>query len=157
MTRRGVSHYNTLRAPLTDDLGDTQSIKAEFARRLQGAMIQKGWNQSELARRASERLPRPSPGQKRHHLIGRDLVSHYIRGKMLPGPVVLEAIASALGLKPSDLMPAGVPAVRAPADVIPLEMRGLPDGRLYLRVNRAVSQENAMKIMAILADEDRGR
>ena len=37
-----------------------------------------------LARRATERLPAPMPGQKRGHAIGRDLVSHYVRGAMLP-------------------------------------------------------------------------
>ncbi len=153
--RRGVAHYNTLRgaSPPSAEL-DSNSIKAEFARRLQTAMVAKGWNQSELARRATDSLPRPAPGQKRGHAIGRDLVSHYVRGAMLPGPANLEALAKALSVRPVDLMPAGVPQVGG-GEPAPFEMKGMPDGRMYLRISRTVSQDTAMKIMAILADEDR--
>lgn len=151
--RRGVSHYNTLTAgPPAADV-DAASIKAEFARRLQTAMVAKGWNQSELARRATDFLPRPAPGQKRGHAIGRDLISHYVRGTMLPGPINLEALAKALGVRTIELMPAGVPQVGG--EPTPFEMKGLPDGRMYIRISRTVTQDNAMKIMAILADEDR--
>lgn len=91
MSRNGISHYNILAAPAEDSgMGGTASIKAEFARRLQTAMVGRGWNQSELARRASECLPKPAPGQTRGHAIGRDLISHYVRGAMLPGPSNLE-------------------------------------------------------------------
>ena len=152
--RRGVSHYNTLNAggPPSAEM-DAASIKAEFARRLQTAMVAKGWNQSELARRATEYLPRAAPGQKRGHAIGRDLISHYVRGTMLPGPANLEALSKALGVRAIELMPAGVPQVSG--EPTPFEMKGMPDGRMYLRVSRTVSQDAAMKIMAILADEDR--
>lgn len=130
---------------------DATVLKHAFAKNLQAAMIRKGWNQSELARRASERLPRPAPGQKRGKAIGRDLISHYIRGLMLPGPANLEAIAEALGVKSGDLMPAA-----GHLEQTPFEMRGTQDGRMYLRIARTVNQETAMKIMAILAEEDRG-
>lgn len=154
MARRSVVHYNTLKAAPPKEVPlDPDSVKAEFARRLQTAMVARGWNQSELARRATERLPAPMPGQKRGHAIGRDLVSHYVRGAMLPGPVNLEALAAALGIRPNDLMPAGVPA--AGVETSPFKMRGLPDGRVYIRISRTVRQDTAMKIMGLLADEDR--
>lgn len=152
MGRRPIAHYNTLQAPIANGDLNAENIKAEFARRLQAAMIEKGWNQSELARRASALLPKPEKGQKRGADIGRDSVSHYMRGKMLPLPLYLEAISKALGVSPADLMPARTPTA---APTGPFEMKGLPDGRVYLRVSRTVRQEAAMKIMAILADEDR--
>jgi transcriptional regulator with XRE-family HTH domain len=155
MSRPGVSHYNMLdtgpRAPV--EPGDTAAIKAEFARRLQTAMVAKGWNQSELARRATEHLPKPAAGQKRGHAIGRDLISHYVRAAMLPGPTNLEAMAKALGVKSADLLPAGVPS--ASGEAAPFEVRGMADGRLYLRIARTVSAETGMKILALLAEEDR--
>lgn len=151
--RRGVSYYNLGGAsPPAGEL-HTDDIKAEFARRLQTAMVAKGWNQSELARRASARLPRPAPGQKRGHAIGRDLISHYVRGVMLPGPVNLAALAQALGVTERDLMPAGAPQVQA--DPTPFEMRGLQDGRMYLRIHRTLRAATAMKIVELLAEEDR--
>lgn len=160
MGRSAFSHYNFLggdMAPVPTLTGgvrmDSQDIKDEFARRLQTAMMRHGWNQSELARRASECLPKPEPGQKRGHEIGRDLISHYVRGKMLPLPVNMAALAKALGVKPEDLMPSGVPSVGGASS--PFEMKGLPDGRMYLRINRTVSQDTAMKIMSLLAEEDR--
>lgn len=152
MTRRGIAHYNTLQPPVTNGDLNAENIKSEFARRLQAAMIERGWNQSELARRATAMLPKPEKGQKRGADIGRDSVSHYMRGKMLPLPLYLEAICKALGVAPADLMPARVPTV-APSG--PFEMKGLPDGRVYLRISRTLRQEAAMKIMAILAEEDR--
>jgi transcriptional regulator with XRE-family HTH domain len=60
-------------------------IKAEFGLRLQKALNAKGWNQSELARRMAPHLPRTS--------IARDNISKYVRGKVLPQPLVLEAKA----------------------------------------------------------------
>ena len=154
--RIGIAHYNNLQSVggLSGEI-NTQSIKAEFARRLQEVMIRKGWNQSELARRASEYLPKPEKGQKRGFGIGRDSISHYMRGKMLPLPLYLDAIAKALGERPEDLMPTNVPTLQG---VTPFEMRGMPDGRVCLRINWiTVRQDAAMKILAILADEDRNR
>src|SRR5829696_3192513 len=48
------------------------AIKADFGRRLQAALNEKGWNQSELARRVAPLLPRSS--------IARDNISKYVRG-----------------------------------------------------------------------------
>lgn len=130
------------------------AVKMEFARRLQAQMILKGWNQSELARRASALLPKPVKGQKRGASgIGRDSISHYMRGKMLPLPVYLDALAKALGVRPEDLMPTAAPGmIEAP----PFEMKGMPGGRMYLRINRTVSSSTAAKIMELLSKEDQG-
>lgn len=151
--RKGIMHYNVVQPPISPDEINTENVKAEFARRLQAAMIEKGWNQSELARRANTHLPKPAKGQVRSKQIGRDSISHYMRGKMMPLPAYLDAIAKALGKQPTDLLPVRVPTA-GPAS--PFEMRGLPDGRVFLRISRTVRQDAAMKIMALLAEEDRG-
>jgi transcriptional regulator with XRE-family HTH domain len=117
-------------------------IKIDFAKRIQRAMIDKGWNQSELARRASAYLPKSSP-------LGRDNVSHYVRGISLPRSAQLAALAKALGLKPADLLPT-VPSAAQKAP--PFDMRQLEDGNVWLRVNQAVSFDQALKIMRLLQE-----
>src|SRR5712671_2345554 len=75
-------------------------------------MITFGWNQSELSRRATAYLPRVAEGQTQGHSLGRDRISGYIRGKYLPRPGALKALAEALQCKSSDLLPpGGVPSV----------------------------------------------
>ncbi|MEP3248081.1 MAG: helix-turn-helix transcriptional regulator [Sneathiella sp.] len=113
-------------------------IRREFANRLQSAMIDKGWNQSELGRRAN---------------LGRDNISAYIRGISIPGPLHLNALAVALDVKteellPSDAMPSIDQAVPA------LDVRDTGKGMAWLRVNQAVEWDAALKIMAILKSDD---
>lgn len=153
--RRSVARYNNLRAnesASSKDL-DAKAIRGEFARRLQDAMIHRGWSQSDLARFASQHLPKPTPGQKLSNSgIGRHLISKYVAGVMLPNPVYLDAIAKALNLEPGDLMPAVVPGVRN--DPAPFEFRALPDGRVFVRVAQPVSQQTALKILGFLTATD---
>lgn len=122
------------------------AVKVEFARRLQAAMHLKGWNQSDLSREAQKHMP---PGKH----IGRDSVSHYIRAKVMPGPIKLEAICAAVGMKREDLVP--VKGYRAAGDDNPaLDVKDLGDGNLWLRINRAVRFTAGAKILQILAEED---
>lgn len=117
-------------------------IKIDFAKRLQRAMVDKGWNQSELARRASGYLPKGE-------MVGRDNVSHYIRAVSLPRSAQLGALAKALGLKPADLLPT-IPTATAKAP--PFDMRQLEDGNVWLRINQAVSFDQALRVMQILQE-----
>ncbi len=118
------------------------AVKVEFARRLQAAMVQKGWRQSELARRAEAFLPK---GKK----FGRDSISLYIRGKTLPGPVFLEALCKALGKEPDELLPTrGMPAAGEANP--PLDVKDMNDGNVWLRVNQAVPWDIALEIMRLL-------
>lgn len=116
-------------------------IKAEFAKRLQKAITDKGWNQSELARRAA--------AFTEDGVFGRDNVSTYIRGKTLPGPIHLSALCKVLGVEPSDLVPSrGMPSVD---DVNPpLDVKDLGAGRAWLRVNQPVDWTIALKVLEIL-------
>jgi transcriptional regulator with XRE-family HTH domain len=116
-------------------------VRQEFARRLQRAMIEKGWTQSELARRASSHTP--------DNRMIRDNVSKYIRGKVLPGPLHLNALAKALNKKPDELLPTrGTPA--AGQENPPMDIRDLRDGNAWVRVNQALPWDTAMQIAKLL-------
>lgn len=116
-------------------------IKRDFAKRLQDAMFAKGWNQAELARRASAH----TKGKR----FGRDNVSNYMRARALPGPLHLAAMAKALGVKPDDLLPTrGVSS--ADSDKPPFAVQTLEDGNVWLRVNQSVPPDVALKVMALL-------
>lgn len=150
--RAAISHYNTLNDAVPTDDGAPQAIKNEFARRLEARRIELGWNQSELARRASDHLPRPVKGQKQGHRVGRDQISHYSRGVSLPRPEILRALAMALKCDPKDLMPNAVPSTTAPAA---FRMVAIEGDRVQLSVNRVVSMQTAMKIVGMLNEEDK--
>lgn len=116
-----------------------ETVKVEFAKRLQQAMVRKGWNQSELARRASDHL---KEGE-----IRRDNVSHYIRAVAIPQPAKLAALCKALGVKPDELLPT---APSASKKAPPFDMRQLDNGNVWLRVNQAVTFDQALRVMGIL-------
>lgn len=123
---------------MSDALND---VKMEFARRLQRAMIRMRYNQSELARRANHFAPEDR--------FIRDTISKYMRGKELPGPTRLEAIAKALDLSPAELLPA------APSMQTEFELKdlGRSDGQMLLSFKQYVSYDTAMKIMQLLKNE----
>lgn len=115
---------------------------AEFGRRLQRMMVDKGWNQSELARQASRFMP------KGKH-FRRDNVSLYVRGLQVPGPVRLSALCKALGTTPQELVPSGAfSSVDETAP--PLSIKALTNGQAWLQINQAVSMDVAMRVVAIL-------
>lgn len=122
-----------------------EAVKREFAKRLQAAMVEKGWNQSELSRQAAAYM---EDGK-----FGRDNVSGYIRALTIPTPPFLDALCKALGKKPNELLPK-----RATADVDqkvpPLDVRDIQNGKAWLRVNQAVDWPVAIKIMALLKGDD---
>jgi transcriptional regulator with XRE-family HTH domain len=118
---------------------------AEFANRLQKHMVTKGWNQSELARRASEAMP----GGKK---IGRDSISQYMNAVSFPNPERLYALSQALGVEKSALIP--TKGVRSAAsDIAPaMDMRQISDTEVFLRLNKRLPRSVALKIM-MLVDE----
>lgn len=120
--------------------------KQEFGKRLYRLMTGKGWNQSELARRAD---------------LNRDAISTYVRGRVLPTPVSLQALAKALGVAPDELLPNHVESA-IDADQPAFEMKVSPSApnMAWLRVNRLVSVATAVKVAELLQDDDafdRGR
>ena len=141
-TPRGTATHNMDPQSIPVDAPrDTAMI--EFANRIQKAMVEKGWSQSELGRRASENLGKD---------IGRDSISQYIRGKALPNAERLAALAHVLGKKPSDLLPTR--GIKSAADSNPaVDIRETADGNAWLRINQQVPWEKAVQILKILKDE----
>lgn len=133
------------RAVRTHLLTDTQSpatlvpkhlTKQEFGRRLYSMMIGRGWTQSELARQSG---------------LQRDSVSTYVRGKSLPTPLNLEALAKAFGVTPEEMLPNQIESA-IDEDNPSFEMKvsvGAP-GTAWVRVNRLVSMTTAVKIAEML-------
>jgi transcriptional regulator with XRE-family HTH domain len=128
-----------------DDVSDSpQAIhRQEFGRRLQQKILSKGWRQSDLARATD---------------IGKDSISHYVRGRSLPGPKALNTMAKALGVSVADLLP-NAPAAAMDEELPALELRqaaGHP-GMVWLRVNRALSFAVAAKIIDLIQADDEAR
>ena len=136
------SHYAL--PPSTEELSPQLTPHAltrqEFGRRLQGLLLARGWNQSELARRAG---------------IGRDSVSTYINGKTWPTPKQLKAIADALGMQSDDLLPNTFKAgLDDEHPAVELKQAAGHPGKAWLRINRAMSFQTAAKIVSLLNEED---
>lgn len=119
------------------DISPTHLTKQEFGRRLQNLMIEKGWNQSELARRAG---------------LGRDAISTYVRGRSFPEPINLKKVADALSVNPHDLLPNTVEWAMANDEHPALEIKQSathPD-KVWIRVNQLVSFAQAAIIFNAL-------
>ncbi len=118
-----------------------EAIRMEFARRLQSALNEKGWTQSELARRVAPLL--------KHSRIGRDNISKYVRGKVLPLPPALEAIAKVLELRSNDLLP--MRASAAGSEHPPISVRDMGDnGLAWVQINMALPWDQALEIQGII-------
>lgn len=112
--------------------------KQQFGQRVYKAMLEHGWNQSELARQAD--LP-------------RDSISVYIRGRSLPTPLNLQKLSKALGMKPADLLPNSVESA-IDNDFPSIEIRvstSSPD-MAWVRINRLMPFETASQIVSLLKD-----
>lgn len=129
------------RTHITDDQTPAAPVpkhltKQEFGNRLYSLMLGKGWNQSELAKRAD---------------MGRAAISTYIRGRSIPTPQSVERLAKALGVSSSYLLPNIVESA-IDEDTPSFEMKVSTSalGTAWLRVNRAVSLTTAVKIAELL-------
>lgn len=109
--------------------------KQAFARRLWELMMEKGWNQSILARRAE---------------LGRDLVSGYIRGRNLPDPKNANKLAQALGIPLEELFPE---RMTPPADHnTPIAMKATQPGMAFININVEVPFDVAAKVIALVGE-----
>lgn len=138
MTKR--MFYNRGSSPVSPD-APTDAVKREFAKRLQAMLDRRGWNQAELARRAAFHMPNGK--------FGRDNVSNYVRGVVLPTPTHLNAMALALGCDSQDLLPSrAVPSVDA---IVPaFEVKQLSASTAWVRINQELPWPIALKIMQLV-------
>lgn len=139
MARSTRTHVGPDTMPSTA-LAPKHLTKQEFAKRIYAMMIERGWNQSELARTAA--LP-------------RDAVSVYMRGKSLPTPQNLQKLAKAFGVRPEDILPNHIESA-IDADNPAFEMKISPNAPqiAWVRINRAVPTPIALKIAALLGEAD---
>ena len=131
----------------------------QMARNIARLLIEHGWTQAELARRASDFMPiDPKTGKKGR--VGKDLIGAYIKGKnvsgeyirITPSPDRVIAIAEAFGVHPDDIYPYEMPK-QAQAELPPFDVQTLDDGRVWLQLNQAVDRTTALKILALLPKE----
>jgi transcriptional regulator with XRE-family HTH domain len=114
--------------------------KQDFAKRLYRLMLKRGWNQSELARRAD--LP-------------RDSVSTYIRAKVMPTPQSTERLAAALGVAPEELLPNHVEsAIEEDTPSLEMKVSVNAPSKAWLRVNRLVSLSTAARVIDLIEAEN---
>lgn len=144
---RRENYHNQPGEPTSRPLTTRDEVRVEFSKRLSEQLTARGWNQSDLARAAAKFMP---AGKE----FGRDKVSHYIRGRAMPTPASLHAMAQALGVEPVSLLPEGaVPS--STSRVLPkLEIRDMDDGTVWLKINRAVSKAAAIKIQQVIMEDD---
>jgi transcriptional regulator with XRE-family HTH domain len=110
--------------------------KIEFTKKMRQLMAHKGMTQSDLGR-ASE--------------LGRDLISHYMRGVRYPSPRNLRKLAVALGIQPGELDPAiGVPEENEQQDIAEIKQLAGDPARVRIQVRQVVTMKQALAVMAIL-------
>jgi transcriptional regulator with XRE-family HTH domain len=127
--------------PTTAPVGATKDVHlVMFARRLQELMAAKGWNQSDLARAASTHAGEEADA------VTRDNISKYVNAKAFPGPVKLRAIALALGVEKTELVPSKGITTGAEG-AVPVSLHDIGDGKVWVRINQELPWPTAMKIL----------
>lgn len=125
---------------LTVDLTPSHLTKHEFAKRLYKLMASKGWTQSELARKSG---------------LERAAISTYMRAKSLPTPSKLAALAAAFGVEPEILLPNHLEAaINEDAPSFEMKVSVSAPGMAWVRVNRLLSVNTAVKIASLLEADD---
>jgi len=130
----------TSRFHLDGEPGSTLTPKAltkeEFGRRLHAEIINRGWNQSEMARQSGLR---------------RDAISTYVRGTVLPSPSALQKLANALGVQPTDLLPnAAMSAIESDHSSLSMKVSSGAPNTAWLHVNRLVTVETAAQVIQLV-------
>ncbi|MEP9399930.1 helix-turn-helix transcriptional regulator [Mesorhizobium sp. KR2-14] len=117
-----------------DDASRTGSVKEQFSKRAYRLMLQKNYNQSDLARAAD---------------MDRNRISSYMRGQSLPTGLFLKKLADALGVKPTDL----IPDERLEKSAAPYSAVVSPDGKtMQIIANVFVPTQVGAQIIQLLAD-----
>lgn len=76
---------------------------ATFSETLHRELLARGWSQSDLAKKIWNEERTDSRGYT--SVVGRDRVSSWVRGRVLPDPKSLKRIADALDMSAEDLAP----------------------------------------------------
>lgn len=147
-----MSRNPTYRLPPQDKPVQMELRNQEFARRLYKLLIEKGWSQSDLARRAfGTKL------DERGYKVakGRDRISVYLRGAGYPEPKTLAKIAKVLGVSMEALAPDIHSATidRERPEVMIHQAAGHSD-KVHLIVNKIVPSSVATRVMDLINEAD---
>ena len=116
----------------------TPEIRAEFGKRLRRFARDKGFTQSELARRCDPPMR-------------RDNVSKYVNGQAMPTHANLLALTKALGVRIEDLLPQA--EAMQPDEAPKIEIRSGPDGKMWLSIRGCLRTSTALKIMELATND----
>lgn len=147
-----MSRNPRYRLPPTEKPVQMELRNQEFARRLYKALVEKGWSQSDLARRAFG-----TKTDERGYKVakGRDRISVYLRGAGYPEPRTLQKIAKVLRMSVEDLAPEIHSATidRERPEVMIHQAAGHSD-KVHLVVNKIVPYLVATKVMDLINEAD---
>lgn len=115
---------------------------AAFAQRLNRQLLQRGWKQADLVRKAQDHTPEGV-------VFKRHLVSSWMRGKHLPSPVNLDILAKALDVETSDLVPPGAAVIVKSGDR-DVQVSMSTSGMARIKLDLELPAEIALQIMAIV-------
>lgn len=145
--RGPIRHTSKPSAVSSSALSPKQLTKQEFGRRLQALMLERSWNQSDLARNAILEDGRA---------MGRDAVSSYVNGHSFPSPKSLDALAKAFNLPKEELLPNSMMlAMDAEHPEFELRVAAGHPGKAWVRINRMMSMATATDIARLLNEEDK--
>lgn len=122
-----------------------------FAQRLQRLMTQKGWNGQDLADAASKFVPDSHKDKRtgKRFVLGRHLISAYLRAANEPTEANLTYIAKALGVKPSELLQPAPGEGDSPQYATATSTL---DGKTRLVIDAEVDAETALTILRMIRE-----
>jgi transcriptional regulator with XRE-family HTH domain len=134
-------HYKTAFGPVTG------SDVRDFSRHLHALMAERGWNQSELARRAFGTVVKDG----REVPQKRDRVSEWVNAIAFPSEENMKAMAKAFGIEVEQLAPN---IGRAPVDrgTARLAIAQREDGRWHVQIDDVFTTEQLEQLQKLLRE-----
>jgi hypothetical protein len=128
---------------LPPNASNTEYAK-EVGRRIQAALNDKGWRQTDLWRALKSDLGEESAP------AGRDNVSKWVRGLTLPREAkVREAVCRVLGKE--DLFPA------QNTDPPPFTLKQLANGQVWVTLDMEFSMSDALELTSLIKQQQQGK
>lgn len=123
---------------------NTDELKLEVARRIKRLRTDKGWRQAELARRAALFIPDGG--------FGRSLISKYENAEVLPSVLNATAVARALGVEVSEVLPAADMAEPLPRDTA--DIKPVDTDTVHVRINQRMPAALGYKILMLIKEHE---
>lgn len=128
-----------------------------FAHRLHTALLDKGWSQSDLARRVWGEIRYDAEGNPAGP-VGRDRISQYCRAKAMPAPGTLKKIAQVLGTTAEELAPnITASTIQREQPALKLEMVAGHSDKCLVKINRIMPLRLALKIAEIVEEAEHSK